>query len=174
MPRRYPFPEPGCAECQYHQLVGEGLFQTRYCGGFPNRKRPKRFSKSDPRYKAPKWCPRRVCPPVYRIYSFADEQSWEMDILARNHFDPKRNQYISVFENHYKLRLETTLPMKAREFVEAVKRGNADEFMIEADLQLGDVIELNDGLKPYYFYYWSWSQLIPVLSFDRTRVQKGE
>lgn len=174
MPRRYSFPEPGCAECQYHQLVGEGLFQTRYCGGFPNRKRPKRFSKSDPRYKAPKWCPRRLRPSVCRIYSFADEQSREMDELTRCMYRPRRDRYISVSEGHYTLRHEMTLPMKANDFFKMFIWGDTSDFLMESDLQLGDIIEVDDGLKPYYFYCWNWSRLVPVCRFDRTRVQKGE
>lgn len=29
-------------------------------------------------------------------------------------------------------------------------------------------------LKPYYFYYLSWSRLVPVITFDCARVQKGD
>ena len=172
MARKISFPELQCPQCEYHQTVANGLLGTRYCGGFPKRKRPKRFSKSDPKLKAPKWCPRRVWPPVYRIYGFVDEQSCEMDIPTRNRFDPKRDQYVFVFESRYKLRLETTLPMKAGEFVETVKHGDADDLMMATDLQLGEVIEIDDGLKPYYFYCWSWSKVIPICRFNRALVKK--
>lgn len=172
MTRKISFPELQCSQCEYHQTMGHGLLETRYCGGFPKRKKPKRFSKSDPKFKAPKWCPRRVWPPVCRIYSFANEQCQELDILTRNRFDPKHDQYISAFESRYKLRLETTLPMKAKEFLEAVEYGDAADFMIETDLQPGDVIEIDDGLKPYCFYCWSWARVIPIYRFDRTLVKK--
>ena len=172
MAKKNLFPELQCSQCEHLQTMGNIICETRYCGGFPKRKKPKRFSNSDPKFKAPKWCPRRLWPPVCRVYGLADEESQGLDIFTRNRFNPKRDQYISVFENRYKLRLETTLSMKAREFVEAVKHGNADEFMMKAYLQLGDVIEIDDGMKPYCFYYWSWSEVIPICRFNRTLVRK--
>ena len=45
----------GCAECTF--LTCQGF--ERYCGGFPEKRKPKRFWKTDPQWKAPKWCPRR-------------------------------------------------------------------------------------------------------------------
>lgn len=107
-----------------------------------------------------------------RVYSFADEHSKALDILTRSHFDPKRDKYISVFEDRYKLRLETTLSMKAKEFMEAAKHGDVDEFIIKADLQLGDIVEIDDGLKSYCFYYWSWSIMVPTCHFNRALVKK--
>ena len=73
------FAEPGCIGCEAH--LDYGL--SRYCGGFKNRKRRKPFRKSDPAYKAPKWCPKRKDPCEYRIYSYADERSAVMAPAAR-------------------------------------------------------------------------------------------
>jgi len=67
-----------------------------------------------------------------------------------------------------------TLPMKANDFFKMFIWGDTSDFLMESDLQLGDIIEVDDGLKPYYFYCWNWSRLVPVCRFDRTRVQKGE
>ena len=105
MPKKYSFPELGCSSCEHLQRVGGVLCETRYCGGFPKKKKPRRFRSSDPKYKAPKWCPRRLPTPVCRIYGFADEQSRSIEILS------------------------------------------------EHDIGLGEVVEIDDGLKPYYFYY---------------------
>ena len=82
MPKKYSFPELGCSSCEHLQKVGSGLCETRYCGGFPKRRNPKRFQASDPKIKAPQWCPRRLPTPVCRIYGFADEQSRFMDTLV--------------------------------------------------------------------------------------------
>lgn len=91
MAKRYSFPEPACMECRHHQYLGNGLTRSRYCGGFPKRKSPKRFRSSDPQRKAPKWCPRRISPPVCRVYGFADERSQAMDIYLGIVLIPRRS-----------------------------------------------------------------------------------
>ena len=174
MPKKYSFPELGCSSCEHLQKVGSGLCETRYCGGFPKRRNPKRFQASDPKIKAPQWCPRRLPTPVCRIYGFADEQSRFMDTLVRDRFDPSRDQFISVQGIHYKLRLEMPFSMNARTFFEAARHGGAYELLAEADIDLGEVVEIDDGLKHYYFYYLSWSKLVPVITFDCAQVQKGD
>ncbi len=174
MPKKYSFPELECSGCEHFQRVGNCLTGTRYCGGFSKKRKPKRFSSSDPRYKAPKWCPRRIWPPVCRIYGFADGQSQDMDILTRGRFDPKRDRYIYVSPWHYKLRLETIVPMKAKDFFNMVNSGDADDFFTETDFMLGEIVEIDDGLTPYCFYLYRWSIMVPIYSFDRSRVQKGD
>ena len=172
MAKKYSFPEMQCSSCPDLQYVGNELWGTRYCKGFPKKKKPKRFKSSDPKYKAPKWCPRRISPPVCRIYGFADEQSRELDIFPRNRFAPKRDQYIYLSSSHYKLRLEKTLGINAKNFFDRSKHSGLDDFLVETGLSLGEVVEIDDGLRPYYFYYWNWSKFIPVLLFDRPCVQK--
>ena len=76
MKKKTRFAEPGCIGCEAHLDFG----LSRYCAGFQNKKRRKPFRKSDPLYKAPKWCPKRKEPCEYRIYRYADEQS---AVLAR-------------------------------------------------------------------------------------------
>ena len=73
------FSEPGCIGCEAHLDFG----LSRYCAGFKNKKRRKAFRKSDPAYKAPKWCPKRKEPCEYRIYSYADEQAAMMARAVR-------------------------------------------------------------------------------------------
>ena len=174
MSKKYSFPELKCYECEHLQSAGSGLCGTRYCGGFPKRRKPKRFSSSDPQFKAPKWCPRRLKPPVCRIYGFADEKSRFMDVLVRERFDPRWDQYISVQESHYSLRLEKPFSMNARTFFEEAMRGGAYEILSDADIALGEVVEIDDGLKPYFCYIMSWSKVVPMSHFDRSRVQKGD
>lgn len=174
MPKKYSFPELKCYECQFLQRAGTILCETRYCSGFPKRRRPKRFQASDPKVKAPKWCPRRLSKPVCRIYGFVDEMSELMDMRERNEGILSDANYISPSSYRYKLRLELPLGMKAQAFYDTVKDGDMDSVLSDADLQLGEVIEIDDGMKPYYFYYLSWSKLVPVMNFDCARVQKGD
>lgn len=100
-----------------------------------------------------------------------------MDHLARERFDFKRDQYIYPYEGHYKLCCELNLSMKAKTFFDQVSKRGAFGVLAELDLQdiqLGDIIEIDDGLKPYYFYYLDCTTVVPVMLFDRTKVQKGD
>ena len=172
MAKKYSFPEMQCSSCPDLQHLGNELWGTRYCKGFPKGKKPKRFKSSDPKYKAPKWCPRRISPPVCRIYGFANEQCRELDILPRNRFDRKRDQYIYLSSSHYKLRLEKTLGINAKTFFDRSKHSGLDDFLVETDLSLGEVVEIDDGLRPYYFYHLSWSVFVPVSLFERSNCRK--
>lgn len=95
-----------------------------------------------------------------------------MDFLTRERFDPKHDQYIYLSSHHYKLRLETSLGINARTFYERVSHGDLDDFLMEADLSLGEVVEINDGLHPYFFYCLSWSRFVPAPTFDPSIAQK--
>lgn len=172
MAKKYSFPEPGCGSCQHLQYAGNNVLSTRYCSGFPKKKTPRRFRSSDPQIKAPKWCPLRLPSPVCRVYGFADEQSRAMDFLTREHFDPKHNLYIYPSSYRYKLRLETSLGINAKTFYERVSHSDLDDFLMEADISLGEVVEIDDGLHPYYFYYLSWSRFVPAPVFKPSAVQK--
>lgn len=172
MAKKYSFPEMQCSSCPDLQRAGGELWGTRYCGGFPKKRKPKRFRSSDPKYKAPKWCPRRLPTPVCRVYGFASEQSEAMDILTRELFDPKRDQYISPSAHHYKLRHEEPLGLNAKNFYERVGHGDMDDFLMEADISPGEIVEIDDGLRPYCFYCLSWARFVPAPSFDPSDVQK--
>ena len=172
MPKKYSFPEMQCSSCPDFKQAGAELWGSRYCSGFPKKRKHKRFRSSDPKYKAPKWCPRRISPPVCRIYGFADEQSREMDVLTRENFDFKRDLYIYPSPFHYKLRLEMPLGINAKTFFERSRHRDLEDFLVETDLSLGEVVEIDDGLQPYYFYYLTWSKFVPVLAFQRSNCRK--
>jgi len=176
--KKYTFPGLNCQQCQYHQCVGSGIGQTRYCGGFPKRRKPKRFSRSDPRYKPPKWCPRRISPTVCRIYGFADQDAEIMNWLTNRESKSddvrKQDAYISVLPSHYKLRIEVSLGMTAKQFYDAVQSEPIDEVFSDTDVGYGEIIEIDDGLKPYFFYYVNSSLVIPLPCFDRSRTKKAD
>lgn len=111
-------------------------------------------------------------PPVYRAYVFINEQSSDMDFLTKEHFDLKRDPYIYPLAYRYKLRFETPLDINARTFYERVSHGDLANFLMEANVSFGEIVEIDDGLHPYFFYYLSWSRLVLAPSFDPSRVQK--
>ena len=103
----------GCAECTF--LTCQGF--ERYCGGFPEKRKPKRFWKTDPQWKAPKWCPRRKTPAVYRVYHYKNDGSMLLS-NALLHFDGKGHGATAfVSDRHYALVAEGTTQLSARQFL---------------------------------------------------------
>ena len=107
------FSEPGCIGCEAHLDFG----LSRYCAGFKNKKRRKAFRKSDPAYKAPKWCPKRKEPCEYRIYSYADEQAAAMArLFEEDSIGDKDIVFPSAFR--YRLRAEGSTGLSPKAFYE--------------------------------------------------------
>ena len=169
---KYRFSEPSCRDCPHYQETGTVFNATRYCGGF-KRKKPKRFRSSDPAIKIPTWCPRRLAPKVCRIYGFADERSEFMERLSASHFDPNE-PYIYPIESHYTLRREMPISTNAKQFFRAAQSESLEDILSDLDLSHGEVIEIDDGLKPYYFYYFGLLRLIPVPFFHPLKAKNIE
>lgn len=163
MSKKYTFPVPGCGQCQYLQRVGNTFCETRYCAGF-KRKKPKRFRRADPISKAPKWCPRRIDPPICRIHGFKDERSEHMGFLWQLEYRSGQMKAISPAPFHYKLRTEIQLGMAAKQFFEASREGPLRDILPE-EVNEGEIIEIDDGLQPYYFYVLDLSTVIPLSYF---------
>lgn len=163
MRKKYTFHVPGCGECPHHQRVGSVLNETRYCAGFKWRK-PKRFRKSDPVSKAPKWCPRRISPPICRIHSFKDERSAYMDSLWREEYRSGRTKAVSPAALHYKFKTEIRLGMTAKQFFDASQDVPLRDVLLE-EVRDGEIIEIDDGLQLYYFYVLDSETVVPLPYF---------
>ena len=166
MGKKYTFSVPGCGQCQHHQRAGGGISETRYCAGF-KRKKPKRFRRSDPVSKAPKWCPKRIDPPICRIHGFKDERSEYMDFLWREEYKAGQLKTISPAPFHYKPRTEIQLGMTARQFFDASREAPWRDVLPE-EVSNGEIIEIDDGLQPYYFYVLDFDAVIPLPYFRLT------
>ncbi|MDE6281421.1 MAG: hypothetical protein K2M15_06485 [Oscillospiraceae bacterium] len=163
MSKKYTFPVPGCGQCPHHQRMGSTLCETRYCAGFKRRK-PKRFRKSDPASKAPKWCPRRITPPVCRVHGFKDEQSAYMDLLQRAEYHAGQLETVAPLSSHYVPRTEIPLRMTAKQFFDATQEEPLFRIMPN-EVYDGEIIEIDDGLQPYYFYILDYATVIPLPYF---------
>ena len=163
MGKKYTFPVPGCGQCPYHQRGGGGISETRYCAGF-KRKKPKRFRRSDPISKAPKWCPRRIAPSICRIYGFKDERSAYMDLLWREEYRAGQLKTISPASFHYNFKMEIQLGMTAKQFFDASQESPLRDILSE-EVDDGEIIEIDDGLQPYYFYAFDFATVIPLRYF---------
>ena len=166
MNKEYAFPVPGCRRCPHHQTVGAGVSETRYCAGFKG-KEPRRFRKSDPVFKAPKWCPRRISPPVCRIHGFKDERSAHMDSLWREEYRAGRMEAVSPSAFHYGPKREVRLGMTAGQFFETLHEDPLRRILPE-EVHDGEIIEIDDGLRPWYFYVLDPATVVPLPYFRFT------
>lgn len=160
MAEKHTFPVPGCSSCPDYEVVG-GI--TRYCSGFKRRK-ARRFRKSDPKIKAPRWCPRRISPPACRVYGFKDEDSEYMDMLQRNEYEMGRLKAISPLTTRYKFRTEIPLRKTAKQFFDETQQEPLRDILPES-VSSGEIIEIDDGLQPYYFYVLNYGTVIPLSYF---------
>lgn len=165
MKAKYNFSEPRCSSMPCYKTVGNGFNDSRYCEGFPKKGKSKRFKTSDPVSKAPKWCPKRLPTPVCRIYGFKDEQSEFIELMKRRDFDPKTEDYIHPDAFHYKFEREFPISMTANDFFKATRKEPLSELFPNEDLDYGQVLEIDNGLRAYAFYYFDFSTVIPVLGF---------
>lgn len=166
--RKYKFPVFKCYNCpHYDPGCAENSF-TRQCNGFKGNK-SRRFRAKDPAYKAPSWCPRRLDKPVCRIYDFADEMSEFFELMRVREFD-RNAEYAHPTPSHYKLRSEHTLGLTAKHFYEAVGKSSLKQVLNNIDFGIGNVIELDDGLKPYYFFVLG-SEIVMCSQFYREKTK---
>lgn len=155
------FSSPSCPSCQYRLVMGDSVSETRYCTGFKTRK-PRRFRSSDPKIKPPRWCPRRLSPPACRIYGFADKNSELMEFMLRNDLG-----YIHPSPHHYKLRMEVPLGMTAKEFFTETQKEYLENILPpEVQVKVGEIIEIDDGFRPYCFYVNSSASVTPLVFFE--------
>lgn len=161
MAKKYTFPEPGCSICSYYKTTGN--FETRYCSGFKHRK-PRRFRNSDPLIKAPKWCPRRITPPICHIYGFVDERAEYMELLRRMEYDAGMLKIISPLPSHYVPRAEIPVGLTAKAFYDATQTGYLCDILTEP-VHNGEIVEIDNGLKPYCFYVLNSTLVLPLPYF---------
>ena len=162
------FSEPGCIGCEAHLNFG----LSRYCAGFKNKKRRKAFRKSDPAYKAPKWCPKRKDPCEYRIYSYADEQA---PVMARMFEEDSIGDRDIVFPSafRYRLRAEGRTGLSPKAFYEqANAEDDASLPLPDESIRTGDVVEIDTGLAQFFFYCVTPHDF-RMAFFDVRRIQNG-
>ena len=166
MPKKPTFSEPGCWSCPHYAVIGQFPCETRLCMG-TRRKRGTRFRKSDPQYKPPKWCPRRLTPKTCRVYSLRGEPERLLEQARRVERNPKKHESYAAFEHRYdpEPRYEKAISMTAKQFYEQANQEKLEEILEGYHPECGDVIGIDGGLHPYLFYYYGFARVLPVLSF---------
>ncbi len=99
-----------------------------------------------------------------RIYGFADERSEYMEKLSIANFVPNE-PYIYPIGSRCTLRREMPVSMNARQFFQAAQEESLEELLSDFDMAFGEVVEIDDGRCPYYFYYFGVLKLIPIPVF---------
>lgn len=155
------FFEPSCTECPSYSVQGAFPCETRYC--MAKSRKGKRFKASDPQLRAPKWCPKRLPSRVCRVYRLKDEEQ-SLERARRAVADPKELTYYSASGYRYdpEAKLEKRIGYTVRQFYECVNRAGPEDVLDDVDLEFGDLFEVDDGLKPYYFYYFGPGVVLPA------------
>lgn len=146
--------KPTCADCPYNLQYMERLpikkkgvtmhLGERFCVA---GKRARKFKRSDPKTYVPSWCPRLKAPCELRIYGFKNQREWRMhrSMCA----DLGEDTSPSAFR--YAVRYEGHTDLAPYEFFECCNEKSDDE-ILGAAVQHYDVVEIDDGIKPAFFY----------------------
>lgn len=168
MLKKVRFFEPSCTECPSYSVQGDFPCETRYC--MAKSRKGKRFKASDPQLRVPKWCPKRLPSRVCRVYRLKDEEQ-SLERARRAVADPKELTYYPASGYRYDTepKLEKRIGYTVRQFYEWVNRAGPEDVLDDDDLEFGDIFELDDGLKPYYFYYFGPGVVLPAFASDMSR-----
>lgn len=165
------FYEQTCSDCDFLKIQGCFPCETRYCTNFP-RKRAKRFRSKDPIYKAPAWCPKRIDPPILRVYGFLNDFSETMELDLLPDLTEPLQEFTYPLRPHFKVRMEKRIDMKAKEFYMAAQKRRRMECLKDVLLEVGEVIEIDSGLSSYCFQYLGANTFAQVGIFKQLP-QKG-
>lgn len=146
--------KPTCADCPHNLQYMERLpikkkgvtmhLGERFCVA---GKRARKFKRSDPKTYVPSWCPRLKAPCELRIYGFKNQREWRMHRSMCAYLGEDTSP--SAFR--YAVRYEGHTDLAPYEFFECCNEKSDDE-ILGAAVQHYDVVEIDDGIKPAFFY----------------------
>ena len=161
---------PSCAMCPAMKKVGPAGYENRYCTGFPGKKQ-KRLPAKGLLKSVMSWCPKQISPPACRVLGFVNEDTAMMEfMLNREKFTAGQDvAFPSVW--HYKQRCTYPLEMSAKQFYEELQSRTMFSIFPDLDFSFGEILEIDDGHKPYYFYYAGDGRFVPAPVFDGKQVK---
>ena len=95
-----------------------------------------------------------------------------MDLLWRMEYRAGQLKTISPASSHYKLRTEIQLGMTAKQFFGASQE-NPLRDVLPKEVNDGEIIEIDDGLQPYYFYVLDLATVVPLPYFRLSEESKA-
>lgn len=137
----------------------------RYCLG---GKRGRKFRSGDPKVYVPAWCPKQKSPRELRIYSFKSPQDWYF------HEDECRRMGKDVLPSAFRYAVEFELhtDLTARDFWKGLKENTA-ACLLGAVVHRHHVVEIDDGLRPVFFYCTEGGfQILPLFNAEVARQNK--
>ena len=105
-----------------------------------------------------------------RVYRLKDGER-SLEWARRATVDPKELTYYSASGYRYnpEPKLGKRIGYTVRQFYELVNRAGPEDVLDDDDLEFGDIFELDDGLKPYYFYYFGPGVVLPAFVSGMSR-----
>ena len=165
--------KPSCLECEFYQRYRSAVSQKahgvtlhmgdQYCTGGKRYRRIKGKGKA-----VSDWCPKLKRPPELRIYSFKNSAAWYLHQML---FDRNGSELDQPSAHHYALRFQGCSPVPAWEFAQLLDEGQDLPDLGTAAAGF-DVIEIDDGLKPYFFY--KTDGVFKSVLFDRDVARKNK
>ncbi len=166
--------KPTCTGCPHNFTYSDFVpmrkmgvmmhLNERFCTG---GKKARRFKRNDPKIHTPVWCPKRKDPCELRVYSFKSSDDWMMHTMLSSsigqELPPEGYRYALTQELHTKL--------TPRDFWERCKLETSAE-LLSVEVELHDVVEIDDGLKPVFFYKTEMGYTMPC-RFDAEAAKKN-
>lgn len=167
--------KPVCSGCP-HELCYDGPIPKRQFGVMMHMgerfctggKRARRFKASDPKIYVPSWCPKRKSPCEVRVYTLKSA----FDRFLHCQLAHDLGQAFSPGGSRYALRAETHTLLTPREFG-AQCSVEPCENLLDIPVRTYEVVEIDDGLKPVFFYRNDWSYSLVIL-FDAETAKKNK
>lgn len=167
--------KPVCADCPHNLHYSDSIpkrvmgvmmhLGEHFCTGV---KKARRFKQSDPQIYVPSWCPKRKTPCELHVYTFKSANEWWL------HMSLEKSLGRSLLpEGHnYALVKSLTTELSPREFW---KRLESEPYQDILDIRLEpySVVEIDDGLKPAFFYYVDEGFTL-IYAFNAEAAQKNK
>ena len=147
--------KPVCSSCPHNLHYSDAVpkramgvmlhMGERFCTG---GKKPRRFKRVDPKVFVPSWCPKRKTPCELRVYTFKNVSEWWLHIMLERDLGccltPDGVRYALVWES--------TTELSPRAFWDRLESESYQD-ILDVSLEPYSVVEIDDGLKPAFFYY---------------------
>lgn len=161
--------KPRCSTCPYRFMYLETVprreggvnlqFGREYCKA---GKTYRQFKAKDPKTYPPEWCPKRKIPSEFRIYAFKDVNTWYLHrCVTQSSAAPSAYQCA--------VRCSGTTDLSPASFLSLLEEKSASQ-LLGVEVRNGEVVEIDDGLKPYCFYITvDRIQVLPLWDTSRAR-----
>ena len=89
-----------------------------------------------------------------------------MDCFVREVWEARPKKCISPERRRYEAKTVVELGLSAKEFFEKMRDYRLSDVIPDMEFNGGEVIEIDDGLRPYQFYVYTNSLVIPVNQYS--------